>query len=90
MSPQEMTKILDNAGIYHTEAAWLFDNITRQTLNGWLNGVEPKNKSIFDRACRISAVIRKATELKMFPLPEGTARKERRNLIRQIICSVGA
>lgn len=89
MTPQEMNKIVDEAGLYHTEAAWLFDNISRHTLNGWFSGVEPKNKSIWERAIRISRVIRKATELNHFPLAAGTARKERRRLIKQVISSVG-
>lgn len=85
MTPQEMQEIIDKAGLYHTEAAKLFDNVTRQTLANWLKGVPPKNRSIYERAQKICVLLQGATKLGYLPLKPGTPAKERMWLIIGIV-----
>ena len=73
MTPNEMQTIIDRAGLHNTEAAKLFDNITRQTLANWLKGVPPKNRSIFVRAQNTCQMLQRAVDQGLLPLPAGTA-----------------
>lgn len=85
MTPHEMQSIIDKAGLHNTEAAKLFDNITRQTLANWLKGVPPKNRSIYTRAQKTCQMLQMATERKLLPLAAGTPQKERFRLILDIL-----
>ena len=85
MTPKDMQTIVDKSGLYHTEAAKLFDNVTRQTLANWFKGVPPKNRSIFERAQKVCLLLQKATEQGLLPLPPGTPPKERMGLIVGVI-----
>ena len=85
MTPENMQAIIDKAGLYHTEAAKLFDNVTRQTLSNWLKGIPPKNKSIFERAQKICSLLERATAQHLLPLPAGTPPKERMGKIVGVI-----
>lgn len=80
---------LRDANITWTDAAKYIFPVNRQTLYRWTDGVDPRNRYLFDRTISLCNIIKQATIDGKFPL-EKMGKQERIAAIKSIMASYSA